>query len=364
MRVLILAAYYLPHTGGYITDTHTLARGLIGKGHSVEVVTCNTESSKAYETIDGVEVTRLPCWDLLDRQYPVPKPSIALMKLWRRNPDVISTQTRFFPTSMVGALLARTRRIPLIHTERGAYHSVVNSRLVDAMSAAYDHTLGSLVLRLSNKCVGVSEMSCLFIKHLGGREPVRIPLGVGGPFINKTRKGNSNKIIFVGRLVYGKGVQDLLSVFPVIRALVPDACLEIVGDGSYRQELERMAEAPVHFAGMKTQEEVSELLSGAGIFVNPSYSEGLPSSVAEAMAIGLPVVAYSAGGTGELVENGETGYLVSVGDKSALAQRIVLLLVNKVLAAEMGRAGQEKIRKEYQWAKVIDDYELAIKGMV
>lgn len=300
MQVLIFSGYYLPHVGGAIYDTHTLAQGLMAKGFNVEVVTCNTENAMPLEIIDGIKIIRLPCWNLLNGQFPIPKPSLALARLLFKKPDVISTQTRFFVTSFIGAIMAKLRRIPLVHTERGSVHSVVNNKIVDIASKMYDHIIGSLVISMSDVCIGVSATACQFINHLGGKNIIRIPLGVSDLYLSKKRNGTDNTTIFTGRLVYGKGVQDLLSIYGDIKQCVPEVRLVIVGDGSYRGELEKKADKDVVFTGMKTQAEVSVLLSQASVFVNPSYSEGLPSSVAEAMAVGLPVVAYDVGGTNEL----------------------------------------------------------------
>ena len=214
MRILIFAAFYLPHVGGYIHDAHALARGLLAKGHKVEVVTCNTERSAPEEVIDGIKVIRLPCINLLGGQFPIPIPSMAMWRLRNLYPDVISTQTRFFFTSFIGALLAKIKKVPLVHTERGAMHSAVGSRLVDILGRICDHTLGSMVVRMSNVSVGVSHMSCKFIEHLGGKKTIRIPLGVDYEFMrSRAEPDHSKKIIFTGRLVYGKGVQDLISSF-------------------------------------------------------------------------------------------------------------------------------------------------------
>ena len=130
-KIMIFSGFYLPHAGGAIYDTHVMARGLADRGYDIEVVTCNTERSPRTEIIDNVRVTRLPCWNLLKGQFPIPKPSIALAKLFTRGVELVSTQTRFFPTSFLGLLVAKWLGVPLVHTERGSVHSVVQGRLID-----------------------------------------------------------------------------------------------------------------------------------------------------------------------------------------------------------------------------------------
>lgn len=367
MRILIFAAYYLPHVGGYITDTHELAKGLVAHGHEVDVLTCNMTKQPDQEVIDGVTVYRVSCWNLLRGQYPIPLPSSRLRSILRaKRYNVVSTQTRFFPTSLLGAVYAWDKRIPHIHTERGAFHSSVKNKLVDVLSRLYDHTLGTLTVRLANVCVGTSEASCAFLKHLGVRRKlIRISLGVGGVFSAQVRNSHSLTVIYIGRLIYGKGVQDLISAFKDVSSTIPAARLLIVGDGIYRRKLEEQANGGrVQFCGEKTHQEVAEALSQASVFVNPSYSEGMPSSVAEAAAVGLPVVATDVGGTRELVVDKHTGYLVRLGDKKDMARKITRLLNNPRLAETMGKAGKAKMESEYQWPSVIDKYLSVISALV
>ena len=364
---MIFSGYYLPHAGGAIYDTHVLARGLVDVGYDIEVVACDTEHSPWTETVDGVHITRLPCWNLLSGQFPIPKPSMALIKLFTRKVDLVSTQTRFFATSFVGLLVAKWQGVPLVHTERGSMHSVVQSKLVDRISQFYDHTIGSLIVKNSDVCVGLSAEVCAFLEHLGGTIPVRIPLGVHPVFTDKFRDGTQTSgktIVYVGRLIYAKGVHDLLDVFRWVETQVPDVSLIIVGDGDYRAELERQAVPRVRFLGTLPQEQVASILAVADVFVHPSYSEGQPSAVAEASAMGLPVIATDVGGTRELVEDNITGYLVPPKNQDRLANKILYLLAHEDEAHRMGQAGREKMLRDYHWTAMVDSYDRLFRGAI
>ena len=374
-RIMIFSGFYLPHAGGAIYDTHVLARGLVDAGYDIEVVTCNTEHSTWTETVDGVHITRLPCWNLLNGQFPIPKPSMALVKLFARKVDLVSTQTRFFATSFVGLLVAKWQGVPLVHTERGSMHSVVQSKLVDRISQFYDHTIGSLIVKNSDVCIGLSAEVCAFLEHLGGTIPVRIPLGVHPAFTDKEQRYPRRKtLVYVGRLIYAKGVHDLLDAFGWVSIQVPEASLVIVGDGDFRVTLEKMCAAlsnpitrsalRVTFLGTLTQEQVADVLAASDVFVHPSYSEGQPSAVAEASAIGLPVIATDVGGTRELVEDGITGYLVPPRDQEKLAYKMLYLLTNTEAASRMGRAGRERMLRDYHWTAMVDSYDRLFRGVI
>ena len=182
LHLAIFAGYYLPYRGGYAESLHGLARRLVEKGHSVTIVTSNSEKKCWAETMDGVEVVRLRTWHILGKTYPVVLPTWGTFRILRRlakkRPDVVSTQTRFFTTSFLGAYFALRYHIPLIHTERGAYHSVVKNPLVDLLSRMIDHTAGTFVVRVAKRNVGVSLAACDFLKHLWARNIVHIPNGV------------------------------------------------------------------------------------------------------------------------------------------------------------------------------------------
>jgi glycosyltransferase involved in cell wall biosynthesis len=169
LSITIFAAYYHPHVGGYIKNVHELAKRLVTDGHYVKVVTCNTDKQIRQEEIDGVFILRLPCWNLLDGAYPTPKLSWSLLRAWMSKPDVVITQTRFFPTSLLGAIYAWWYPVPLIHVERGSVHTVTDNKTVGYLVRVYDHTLGAWVVRSARVNIGVSQSASDFVLHLGGK---------------------------------------------------------------------------------------------------------------------------------------------------------------------------------------------------
>lgn len=171
MKIAVYAGYYAPHCGGYCTNIHELAKRLVAHGHQVTVITCNTEyKSKVEETRDGVRILRLPAWDLLHKTYPVPKPSVDILRAWAVAPDVIVTQTRFFSTSLLGACFSILGGKPLIHVERGSVHTVLGNPALSFIARVYDHTLGTLVVKRAKRNIGISQAACNFIGHIGGKK--------------------------------------------------------------------------------------------------------------------------------------------------------------------------------------------------
>jgi glycosyltransferase involved in cell wall biosynthesis len=153
----------------------------------------------------------------------------------------------------------------------------------------------------------------------------------------------------------GKGHIDLLRTASIVLRAVPDATFVLVGDGEDRPALERQASLrgighSVFFAGRRT--DVPALLTHCQIAVCPSHSEGLSNAIMEAMAARLPVVATGVGGNLELVQDGRSGFLVPPSDPPLLAQRIVELARNQILARKMGAAGRRRIEDDLSAEKL------------
>ncbi len=154
------------------------------------------------------------------------------------------------------------------------------------------------------------------------------------------------ELLFVGRLAGVKGVPVLLDA---LRGLdFPDLRLTLIGDGPDRALLEAQAKGlPVDFVGYKSQAEVAEALAKADVFVLPSFAEGVPVVLMEAMVSGLPVVTTRIAGVPELVIHEMSGLLVPPGDVIGLRSAIKTVLDNPDMRREMGVAGRETVEADF-----------------
>jgi len=374
-RILIFAAYFYPHLGGYAKNIYELSRRLVENGYEIDVVTCNTEGAPVEEEVDGICIHRLPAWNILGGTYPIPKPTVTTFKilyqLSRKRFGLINSQTRFFSTSLLGLIFAKLKRTPLVHSEHGARHSVLSNKLIESLNKAYDHTIGSLIIRSATRNIGISQAAGDFLRHLGAKNTIAIPNGIDTDVFRKVETdltkslglSGGTVITFVGRLIYAKGVQDLISAFPMIKETVPNVKLLIVGDGPYRCQLEDLTagtgcDKDIKFLGQKTQDQIIEILSATDIFTHPSYSEGLGTSVMEAASIGLPIIATDVGGTREIIEHGETGLLIKAREPRQIAEAVSLLAGNKQaapenLARKLGKSARLKIVNNYSWQDTV-----------
>lgn len=376
LKILAFAAYYHPFRGGYIESIHEWAKRLVAKGHHITIVTCKVTDSPEEEVMEGVRIIRLPAWHWLNGTYPILKAGrktrAILKKLSQEHYDLVSTHTRFFITSFLGAHWARRHNIPHIHTERGATHSVVEKKWIGWAGRIIDHTLGRYIVRTAKLNAGVSEAACSFLKHLGAKETVCLYNGVEPikPLSPSRRKeqrqkhhfGEKDKVLlFVGRLIYAKGVQDVLSILPQLTKRHLTLKFVILGDGPYRKVLENLTlelglKKYVRFVGEKPLPKVMEWLQIADYMVNPSYSEGLPRSVLEGAAGSLPIVATDTGGTKEIIEDGVSGRLVTPQNLPMLEQALRELMDHPHRAQQYGQAARAKIEKKFLWNNLVEEY--------
>jgi len=195
-------------------------------------------------------------------------------------------------------------------------------------------------------------------------------------YLERKRVGDeATSIVMVGRLVekkgIGYGIQAIARVIASGRAL---SCT-IIGTGPLREELERLirelgVDAHVRMVGSKSHSEVIQALAQSHILMAPSVTaadgdeEGIPNTLKEAMAMGLPVIGTVHAGIPELVENGVSGFLVPEHDVTALADRLMHLVDHPETWAAMGHAGRRRIEAEFDTDRLNDELLVLYKGML
>jgi glycosyltransferase involved in cell wall biosynthesis len=167
------------------------------------------------------------------------------------------------------------------------------------------------------------------------------------------------RVICVARLVQGKRHTVLLRALAALGERGAQFDCRLVGDGPWLEPLQQLTrelglQDRVSFLGTRPAEEVRALLADSDVFVLASLWEGLPGSVLEAMAAGLPVVGTDVNGIRDLVVAEESGLLVPPDDDDALAGAIGRLLADPALRREMGRRGRERAEREFSIAALVE----------
>lgn len=167
-------------------------------------------------------------------------------------------------------------------------------------------------------------------------------------------------ILFLGRLDPRKGVYELLDAIAIMRLQIP-VVLTIAGDGD-RRDIQarinalRLADV-VEFTGWVVGSEKTKVYADACVYVLPSYAEGLPLAIIEAMAAGLPIVATNVGGIPDVVEDGVNGILVKPRDVTSLAAALIALLRDPELRRKMGQFSRQRVLTEFDPGCVISQVE-------
>jgi glycosyltransferase involved in cell wall biosynthesis len=207
---------------------------------------------------------------------------------------------------------------------------------------------------LSDRIVCVSEAVRDHVRREAGVPERRMRVICNGvEALGEVRPG---KVVATGvRLKAGKGIHDAL------RAVAGLAPVRVSGEGPDRKLLQEF-HPDAHFTG--AVEDLRWALEGAAVFVHASrLGEGMPNTVLEAMACGLPVVATDAGGTREAVVDGETGFLVAPGDVAAIRERVRDLLADRARARRMGRRARERVRELFSVERMVADYADLYRGL-
>jgi glycosyltransferase involved in cell wall biosynthesis len=158
-----------------------------------------------------------------------------------------------------------------------------------------------------------------------------------------------------------KNILGMIKAFALIAGQFPDAQLRIAGtvDTGYLKTCERRATAEgirdkVHFLGGLSIKDVQFELSRANCLVVPSFQENAPLSIAEAMAVGIPVVAAEVGGIPRMIEYGKTGFLVDPHDTKNISQTVMKILSDEALALSMGRSAKKAAVKRFKASAVCE----------
>jgi colanic acid/amylovoran biosynthesis glycosyltransferase len=183
-----------------------------------------------------------------------------------------------------------------------------------------------------------------------------VDLEVYAPPRGRSGRPGAAEILFVGRLLHGKGLSLLFEAVAALRQRRLDVTATVVGDGPVRADAERDVAAlgvadHVRFLGSIGQDELREHYARADIFCLPSFAEGIPVVAMEAMAMELPVVSTRIMGLPELIDDGVNGLLVAPGRVEDLTDALERLVRSPEERGRLGHAARERIRDDYDVAR-------------
>jgi glycosyltransferase involved in cell wall biosynthesis len=374
MRILITTGIFPPDIGGPATYVPTIAKALAERGHQVTVLTTSEPENLQWDdSIYPFFVSRI------NRRQKIWLRSLkCIAEILRlgRAADVIYANGVYFEAAIASKFLRKPLVMKIVGDEaweRSVRRGWTKDNFEDfqqrcqSWQAELLKRHRSWVVRQANKVIVPSQYLANWVVKWGVPtekiaviynaveipdkvEPLSIPL--------KTPV----KAVTVGRLVPWKQVDGLIEALNEISELG----LVVVGDGPERPRLERIAQelgvsGRVYFAGQRSKKETLSLMAACDLFVLNSTYEGLPHTVLEAMALGLPVIATAVGGTPEVVRDGETGLLIHSGNR-ALEKTLYALVTDEKTRRRLGEKAKKWVREHMSFQVMVTSTEKVLQS--
>ena len=387
MKILMLTWEYPPRiVGGIARVVHDLSHRLIKDGHEVTVVTYKEDSLPEYENDKGVEVYRVENYMIhptnfiewiLQLNFNMTAKATQLINE-KGKFDVIHAHD--WLTASSAKTLKQAFDIPLVATIH-ATEAGRNAGIHDETQRYINDTEWLLTYEATEVIVNSNFMKG-HVQNLFGLPFDKInvvPNGINLTNFNGIERNydfrrqyamdNEKIILYVGRLVYEKGIQHLISAMPKILEGYHDAKLVIAGKGGMLDELKAQADYmglsnKIYFTGYLNAKQVQKIYKCADIAVFPSTYEPFGIVALEAMLAGVPTVVSDIGGLNEIIDHGVNGMKSYAGNANSIADSVLNLLYDKQLAANVAKKAKQKVKEEFNWTKIAQDthyiYEKAI----
>ncbi|HEU5077129.1 MAG TPA: glycosyltransferase family 4 protein [Polyangiaceae bacterium] len=376
MRIVLTCNFspWSPYSGGGQRSTHSLATALVREGHDVNVVFTRTPWERFAVPRVEYQLHWASFFGLKSRRAAPLRPLNALSVLGavqalhqKHRLDVVHGNGE---EVVLAAIWGRKAGVPVVTTPRYPNYPAPLLQAEGASRAAWlrlaitdpKYLLLGRAARASTWCCPTSEHAARLVERALGVETAKIaviPNGVSGTFFeHEWTLPSSAPLLFFGRLAHDKGVDTLLQALardPGERRLV------VVGRGDQGPALRRMANElglgeRVVWRDWLDEAELALALSRCKLAVLPSRHESFGNAMAEAMAVGAPLVSTRAGSIPEIVEHEVTGLLVPPDDATALHQAITRLEHDTGLAQRLGSAGRQRMQASFSWPAIARRY--------
>ncbi len=387
MKILMLTWEYPPRVvGGIARVVYDLSRTLLKDGHDVTVVTYKEGDAPYFENDKGVKVYRVDNYMINPNNFIDWIMQLNFNLIAKAN-EIMEKEGKFdvihahdWLVAYAAKTLKNSYNIPIVATIH-ATESGRNSGIHDQTQRYINDTEWMLTYEASEVIVNSNYMKNE-LQRLFGLPYEKINVVPNGVNLNlfsgierdynfrrRYAMDNEKIILFMGRLVYEKGVQHLIAAMPKILNGYHDSKLVICGKGGMIDELKAQVQAlgiaqKVYFAGYLYGKDVQKMYKVADISVFPSTYEPFGIVALEAMLSENPVVVSDVGGLNEIVQHKENGMKSYAGNPNSIADSILELLYDHKLCAEITKKAKNKVRNEYNWNKIAQDTHFAYQKAI
>lgn len=390
MKILMLTWEYPPRiVGGIARVVHDLSHRLVKDGHEVTVVTykdANIPNLAEYENDNGVEVYRVENYMITPNNF-IDWIMQLNFNLIAKSIEIINEKGKFdvihahdWLVTYAAKSLKQSYKIPLVATIH-ATEAGRNSGIHDDVQRYINDTEWLLTYEATDVIVNSNymknELQRLFglpydkINVIPNGVNLNLYSGVDRDYNFRRMYAMDNEkiILYLGRLVYEKGVQNLISAMPKILDKYNDAKLVIAGKGGMIDELKNQVnymgiQNKVYFTGYLGADSVQKMYKCADVAVFPSTYEPFGIVALESMLSGTPTVVSDVGGLNEIIEHGVDGMKSYAGNPNSIADSVLALLYDNQLCDKISKNAKTKVKNNYNWNKIAQDthyvYERAI----
>jgi glycosyltransferase involved in cell wall biosynthesis len=367
LRLCVVTETYPPEVNGVAMTTDRLVEGMLDRGHRIQLIRPRQTSDDDVQYRGSLEVLpqpslNVPMYRELKLGLPVGR---RLLRLWRQSPpDVIHIETEG-PLGRSALMAARRLKLPVIsnfHTNFHHYSRYYGLGLLSRPIIAY-------LKRFHNRsaCTLVPTEELAEQLRSAGFHNIRIlSRGVDTRQFSPRHRsqalrqswgaGASDRVVlYVGRLASEKNLDLAITAFQAIRRHKPGSLFVLVGDGPMAVGL-RKKHPEFIYCGMRTGEDLAVHYASGDLFLLPSMTETFGNVTLEAMASGLPLVAFDYAAARCLVKYGQNGLLVPMGDDGAFVTAARELVTNIMRLRQMGRAARRRV-EPFDWDQVCDCLE-------
>jgi glycosyltransferase involved in cell wall biosynthesis len=345
--------------GGAEVFTREVAERWVEGGHEVTLFASEFEGCEREEVVDGVRIVRAGGrWGVYGKAK-----AFYRRRFGREGFDVVVDEinTRpFFAPKFVGH---GERVVVLIHQLAREYWFYETLFPVSFVGRYFleDRWLRNYV---GVPTVTVSDSTRKDLVGLGFKRVFVVSEGLNfEPLVEVCGKEEFPVVVFAGRLRRAKRPDHAVRAFNVVRRRLPGAEFWVLGDGSFRKSLERLARGCVTFFGGVSDWERRDRVRRGWVLVNPSVREGWGLNVVEANALGTPCVAYDVAGLRDSVRDGVTGLLAESGNVKDLAEKILMVLEDEELRVRLSRNALEYSRG-FSWDRTAEEFMGVVRGVV
>lgn len=293
--------------------------------------------------------------------------SIYMLKILKKyNINVILSQCPFLGGTLA-TLISKHKGIPIMVE----LHGMEYFRLMESKSII--NRLASICIKYSlNNATKVRSLSSKMTKMLNDKGienniveiPNRVNLDIFKNTIIKEKLSNPIRIISVGRFVWEKGYENAINVIFNLRKSYKIE-LTLIGGGPLLTQYNEIIDnrEGIQLIEWVSQEEFVPLLQNSDIYIQPSVSEGMPRTILEAMAVGLPVIASDVGAISGIIENNTNGIIVTPNNDLELETAIIKLIENDDLRRRIAECGYNDVINKYEWKSVFQKYRKELLSM-